>query len=70
MEEFQAQLAATCEPREIVNTTFDRVFSLVEKAAGTAVSMERMGDFCVGSSGARDREAERVKGEVRGHGAT
>jgi len=70
MEEIRAQLAATCEPRQIVNATFDRVFGLVEKAAEKALSMERMGTFYVSSSTARNREAKRFQDEVRWHGAS
>ena len=70
MQEIQSQLAATCEPRQIVNATFERVFGLVEKAARKSLSMERMGAFYVSSSASRDREAKRLQDKVRPHGAS
>ncbi len=69
MQEIKAQLAATCEPRQVVNATFDRVLGLVEEAAKKALSMERLGAFYVSSSASRDREAKRLQDEVRRHGA-
>ena len=70
MKDLRAQLAATCEPRPNVNSTFDRVFGLVEEAAARALSMERMGEFYVSSSAARNCEAKRLQNEVRWHGAS
>ena len=68
--ELKGQLAATCEARPLVNTTFIRVHDLVEEAARRQQSLERLSEINRTSREAKHREASRLEKEVRCHDAT